>query len=41
MHNSAVYVFFLLLSSYMFQHGCHLQGAYTKIYGDNAKKFRN
>jgi len=31
MHDSVIYVFFLLLSYYMFQHCCHTQGAYTKI----------
>jgi len=31
MHNSTIYVFFLLLSSNMFGQCYHLQGAYTKI----------
>jgi len=31
MHNSAIYVFFLLLSYYMFRHCCYPQGAYTKF----------
>jgi len=32
MHNITTCVFLLLLSSYMFWHCCHPQGAYTKIY---------
>lgn len=31
MHNTKIYVFFLLLSSYEFRCRRHLQGAYTKI----------
>jgi len=31
MHNSTIYVFFLLRSSYMFWDCRHPQGAYTKI----------
>jgi len=31
MHNSTVYVFSLLLGSYMFQHLYHPEGVYTKI----------
>ena len=31
MHNRTIHVFFLLLSSYMFQHCRHLLGAYIKM----------
>ena len=31
MHNSTIYVFALLLGSYMFQYLHHPQGVYTKI----------
>ena len=31
MHNFAIFGFFPLLNSYMFQHSGHLQGAYTNI----------
>jgi len=30
-HNSTTYIYFLLLSFYMFRHYRHIQGAYTKI----------
>jgi len=31
MHHSIIYVFFLLISYYMFRHCRHLQGGYTKM----------
>ena len=31
MHNSTIYILFLLLCCYMFRRNCHLEGAYAKI----------
>jgi hypothetical protein len=39
MHNATAYIFFLLLSSYMFRCNRHLQGAYTKIIKTYSNKY--